>query len=117
MLGRGLGGKNIRGVKVYAQFVDVGRDVAASGGGGEGGLLEAEDDGGEGAYAFLFELAAGLEAFPGSWDLDADAARLDAEELLDVGDEPWRCEQVSEGVWVMSQLTLCILDGLLSIIG
>jgi hypothetical protein len=53
-------------------------------------LLEAEEDCGEGGDAPFFELAAGLEAFPGGGDLDADAIGVKVGgELLEVGDYSW----------------------------
>lgn len=71
---------------MHAQLVDVGRDVATANLGGEGGLLEGEKGGGEGAdVVFGFELAAGLEPLPGAGNLDADAGRI--ESRVDVFEE------------------------------
>jgi hypothetical protein len=77
-------------VKVHAQLVHVGRNVAASCVGCEGGLIEAEESGGERGDALLLQLAAGEKTFPGGRDLDADAAGIEVwAELLEVGDNSW----------------------------
>lgn len=77
-------------LKVHAQLVDVRRDIAAPRVRGEGGLLEAEYGCGQGRDALALQLAAGLEAFPGGGDLDADAARGKVRgELLEVGNYSW----------------------------
>lgn len=73
-------------VEMHAQLVDVGRDVPAPGLGCERGLLEAKDGCGEGGQALFVELTAGLQAFPGGGDLDADTAGVEVwGELLEVG--------------------------------
>lgn len=77
-------------IKMHEQLVHVGCNVAASCVGCEGGLLEAEEGCGECGNALLLELAAGLEAFPGGGDFDADPAGVEVRaELLEVRDDSW----------------------------
>jgi hypothetical protein len=101
-------------VEVNTQLVDVWCNVPAPGVGCQGRLLEAEEGGREGGDSLLLELAAGLEAFPGGRDLDADAAADEVRcELLEVRGYPWRWS-VRLGVKreLLRPLTLGIFDDL-----
>ena len=61
---------------MYFQFIDVRGDVGAFCVGGQSSLFHAEEGRGKRVDAFLFELAAGVDAFPCARNLDGDTRRV-----------------------------------------